>query len=385
MDQESPPSREQWAGLSLERQAMLWGLAIVLLAAILYFLSPILAPFVAGTAVGYLLDPVADRLQRAGFSRLGAALLLLVLFILVMATALLLIAPVLSRQLAGFLTSLPGYLATLQGLLSDLSEKLTGDYVNGLLQKIGLGGAGSSFDAQKYLNDLVAEGASLVGDFLKSLLTRGAALLNVVSLIFVTPVVAFYILLDWDQMIAECDKLVPPRHRKDVRALARDVDRALAGFLRVVCARPVADWLEFRLPDRDFRWRSELHTLCRLDHGFCLVDHRGAGAGVAKLAVARGRDRGGEHGTVSRRQRPLAASGRGVGWPTSGLADVCAVRLRLAFRLYGSHRRRAGGGRRRRRPALHRAPLPRERDLSSAAFRDVSDGRFRRGAAGSEL
>jgi predicted PurR-regulated permease PerM len=232
MDQESPPSREQWAGLSLERQAMLWGLAIVLLAAILYFLSPILAPFVAGTAVGYLLDPVADRLQRAGFSRLGAALLLLVLFILVMATALLLIAPVLSRQLAGFLTSLPGYLATLQGLLSDLSEKLTGDYVNGLLQKIGLGGAGSSFDAQKYLNDLVAEGASLVGDFLKSLLTRGAALLNVVSLIFVTPVVAFYILLDWDQMIAECDKLVPPRHRKDVRALARDVDRALAGFLR---------------------------------------------------------------------------------------------------------------------------------------------------------
>jgi predicted PurR-regulated permease PerM len=232
MEQESPPAREQWAGLSLERQAMLWGLAIVLLAAILYFLSPILAPFVAGIAVGYLLDPVADRLQRAGFSRLGAALLLLVLFILVTGTALLLLAPVLSRQLAGFLTSLPGYLATLQGLLSDMSEKLTGDYVNGLLQKIGLGGAGSSFDAQKYLNDLVAEGASLVGDFLKSLLTRGAALLNVVSLIFVTPVVAFYILLDWDQMIAECDKLVPPRHRKDVRALARDIDRALAGFLR---------------------------------------------------------------------------------------------------------------------------------------------------------
>jgi predicted PurR-regulated permease PerM len=232
MDQESPPLREQWAGLSLERQAMLWGLAVVLLAAILYFLSPILAPFVAGTALGYLLDPVADRLQRLGLSRLGAALLLLVLFILVVAAAMLLIAPLLSHQLAGFLTSLPGYLTTLQGLLLDLSEKLTGDYVKSLLEKVGLGGAGSSFDAQKYINDFVGEGASFMGNFLKSLLTRGAALINVVSLIVLTPVVAFYMLLDWDQMIAECDKLVPPRHREDVHALARDIDRALAGFLR---------------------------------------------------------------------------------------------------------------------------------------------------------
>jgi predicted PurR-regulated permease PerM len=232
MDQELPSAREQWAGLSLERQAMLWGLTILLIAAILYFLSPILAPFVAGMALGYLLDPVADRLQQAGLSRLGAALLLLVAFILVVTVALLLIVPVLSRQLAGFITSLPGYLATLQGLLLDLSEKLTGEYVNGLLQKIGLGGAGSSFDAQKYINDLVGEGASLMGDFLKSVLTRGVALINVVSLIVVTPVVAFYILLDWDQMVAECDKLIPPRHREDVRALVRDIDRALAGFLR---------------------------------------------------------------------------------------------------------------------------------------------------------
>jgi predicted PurR-regulated permease PerM len=226
------PQRGQWAGLTVQQQAILWGAALAALAAVLYFLSPILAPFVAGTALGYLLDPVADRLQKAGLSRLGAALLLLVLFILLVATLLLLVVPVLSRQFATFITSLPGYVATLQGLLTDMSDKLTGEYFSGLLQKFGLGGAASTIDVQKYINDIAAEGAVLAGDFLKSMLTRGVALINVISLIVVTPVVAFYMLLDWDKMVAVCDQLVPPRHRSDVRALARDIDKALAGFLR---------------------------------------------------------------------------------------------------------------------------------------------------------
>ncbi len=231
-DQNSLPGRSRWAGLSVQQQATLWGLALAALAAVLYFLSPILAPFVAGTALGYLLDPVADRLQRAGLSRLGAALLILILFILLLGTVLLLIAPVLSRQFAGFVTSLPGYVTTLQGLLSDWSEKFTSQYFNDILQKFGLGAPGTSFDAQKYINDIAAEGAVLLGDFLKSMLTRGVALINVVSLVVVTPVVAFYMLLDWDQMVAVCDQLVPPRNRADVRTLARDIDKALAGFLR---------------------------------------------------------------------------------------------------------------------------------------------------------
>jgi predicted PurR-regulated permease PerM len=231
-DQNLRPKRAQWAGLTLQQQAALWGLAFVGLAAVLYFLSPILAPFVAGTALGYLLDPVADRLQKAGLSRLGAALLLLVLFLLLLAAFLLLIVPILSRQFAVFLTTLPGYVATLQGLLTDLSDKFTGAYFSGLLQKFGLGGAASTIDVQKYINDIAAEAAVLLGDFLKSMLTRGVALINVVSLIVLTPVVAFYMLLDWDNMVDVCDKLVPPRHRADVRALSRDIDKALAGFLR---------------------------------------------------------------------------------------------------------------------------------------------------------
>ena len=221
-----------WAGLNLERQLLLWIITLFSFGAILYFLSPVLAPFVAGTALGYLLDPVADRLQKLGLSRLSAALLLLVLFIAVVVTATLVLFPILSRQLAGLITALPGYLQTLQGLISDWHERFTSDYFSEFLEKIGLSGAASSFDAQKYINELIDQVTNVAGDFLKSLIWRGYALINVVSLIVITPVVAFYMLLDWDDMISVIDNLVPPRHRADVRLLARDIDRALAGFVR---------------------------------------------------------------------------------------------------------------------------------------------------------
>jgi predicted PurR-regulated permease PerM len=222
----------KWAGLSLERQLMLWGLTLLALAATLYLLSPVLAPFVAGTALGYLLDPVADRMQRWGVSRLGAALLLLSAFIAFVVTALVILLPILTHQLAGFLTALPGYLQTLNGLVIEWSARFSSDYFKEFLEKYGIGVPTLNFDVEKYFNDLASQGAALIGDFLKSLIWRGYALINVISLIVITPVVAFYMLLDWDHMVQIIDELVPPRHREDVRMLARDIDRALAGFVR---------------------------------------------------------------------------------------------------------------------------------------------------------
>lgn len=219
-------------GLGLERLLAAWAAAILLVFALFYFLSSALAPFLAGLALGYLLDPVADRLQNLGLSRLGASLTILTVFILLVATVVLLVAPVLTRQLTDFIESLPGYLTTLQGLLARLSRETTGDFVRGVYEKLGLPTADASLDTQKYVNDLASEAARMGGAFLKSLVSGGAALVNMASLAVVTPVVAFYILLDWDDMVATLDSLVPPRRREDVRAIARDIDRALAGFLR---------------------------------------------------------------------------------------------------------------------------------------------------------
>ncbi|WP_428988653.1 AI-2E family transporter [Methylocapsa aurea] len=219
-------------GLGLERQLALWAAAILFVFAAFYFLSSVLAPFLAGLALGYLLDPVADRLQTLGFSRLGASLVILTVFVVLAAMIVVLVAPVLTRQLTEFIESLPGYLTTLQGLLTRVSREATGDFVRSIYEKLGLPTTDASLDTQKYVNDLTGEAARMGGAFLKSLVSGGAALVNMASLVVITPVVAFYILLDWDDMVATLDQLVPPRHRDDVRAIARDIDRALAGFLR---------------------------------------------------------------------------------------------------------------------------------------------------------
>lgn len=216
--------------LSLERQLLLWGLVLGVAYLTLYYLGSVLTPFIAGSVLGYLLDPVADRLQAWGFSRLGAALLLLSIFIMLVAAALILVLPILSRQFTGFVASLPGYLSTLETLITEWGERLTSDY-NSILTRFGFDASAASADFHKYVHDLTANSANLAGDFLRSLVSRGMALINVVSLIVVTPVVAFYMLLDWDNTVAALEELVPPRHRVEARQLAHDIDRALSGFL----------------------------------------------------------------------------------------------------------------------------------------------------------
>ncbi len=217
---------------ALDRRLAFWTATILLVFALFYFLSAVLAPFLAGLALGYLLDPVADRLQTLGLSRLGASFVILTVFVVLAAAIVLLIAPVLTRQFSEFLESLPGYLTTLQGLLTHVSREATGDFMRSVYEKLGLPVSDASLDTQKYVNDLASEAARMGAAFLKSLVSGGAALVNMVSLVVITPVVAFYILLDWDDMVATLDQLTPPRYRDDVRAIARDIDRALAGFLR---------------------------------------------------------------------------------------------------------------------------------------------------------
>ena len=226
-----PAPQEPGRRLSLERQLLLWGLALAVVLAVAVSVRAVLTPFVAGAVLGYLLDPVADRLQKMGLSRLGAALLLLSLFTIIFGAALLLLAPVLARQLEGFVSSMPDYLAALQTLFSEWSEKITADY-NALLKEHGLEASLPSLDLQKRFNDLAGEMGGYLADFARSILSRGVDLINILSVIVVTPVVAFYMLLDWDDMLKVMEELAPPRHRDDLRALAREIDKAMGGFFR---------------------------------------------------------------------------------------------------------------------------------------------------------
>nr|WP_246679319.1 AI-2E family transporter [Mesorhizobium sp. B2-6-2] len=205
----------------LRRQIFFWLATAVLLALFLYIFSGILLPFVAGMVLAYFLDPVADWLQRLGLSRLMATVVILIAFIVVVVLALVILVPVLATQMADFARKLPEYLTRLQSLITSFDPKW-------LEQRFGVNAAG----LRDGLNSLLTTGFSLLTTVFTSIWSSGVALVSVVSLFVVTPVVAFYMLLDWDRMVAEVDGWVPRDHVETVRALARDINTATAGFVR---------------------------------------------------------------------------------------------------------------------------------------------------------
>jgi predicted PurR-regulated permease PerM len=217
--------------MRIEWQIGFWIGAFLLFVLLLWLFSGVLLPFAAALALGYLLNPVIDRLEKLGFNRLGATLLIMAILALVLVLISVLIVPVLWRQLASFIEAFPSYAIKLQELISAETERLSRDYGGVLMDKLGLGKK-SSGDLASATNDLVAQATQWLAAFVNSLLTRGAALISLISLLVVTPVVAFYMLLDWEKLLTTIDGLVPLRHRETVRGLAREIDRALAGFLR---------------------------------------------------------------------------------------------------------------------------------------------------------
>jgi len=162
---------------------------ILLFVLLLWLFSGVLLPFAAGGALGYLLNPLVDRLERVGFGRLSATLFIMACLVLVLALIFVLIVPVLWRQLASFIEAMPAYAVKLEGLISAASENLEREY------KLGLGN-NTGPDLGNVTNNLVAQAAQWAASFLNSILTRGEALITLGSLLVVTPIVAFYMLLD---------------------------------------------------------------------------------------------------------------------------------------------------------------------------------------------
>jgi predicted PurR-regulated permease PerM len=184
-------------------------------------LSAILLPFVAGMALAYVLNPVVGRLQALGSGRLIATFVVISLFVLAFVVLVLLIAPILGSQLASFIENIPGYVQRLQSLLTDPNKpwlnRLVGESLGGSNQAVG---------------DLISQGVGWLTAFLRSLWSGGRALVSLFSLVVVTPVVAFYLIYDWERMLNAVDGWVPRPHRDTVRQLAREIDTVIAGFVR---------------------------------------------------------------------------------------------------------------------------------------------------------
>ncbi|MCA3564929.1 MAG: AI-2E family transporter [Methylocystis sp.] len=208
--------------MTLQRKIGFWLSAFAIFAAVVWILRDVLMPFAAGMVLAYLLDPLADRLEKWGLGRMGASLLILIAFVLLFVMLLVVAVPLLGTQVMAFIEKAPGYVTRLQILLVEQGGPL--------LQKVG--GEKALDDLQTSLGDFVGKAMSWLGTFLTSIWSGGQALLGILSLLVVTPVVAFYILLDWDRMVARVDSWVPVDQRETVRQIMGDIDTAISSFLR---------------------------------------------------------------------------------------------------------------------------------------------------------
>ena len=209
------------SGSGLQRQIIFWLLFLAGFIAFLMVFSTILLPFIAGMALAYFLDPVADRLERIGLSRLMATVVILIGFVVVFALSLVVIIPIIFTQASDFIQKMPGYVSKLQEFLTSPDAAWLPDWVSGQMDTIKQNSA-----------KLLEQGAGFLGTLFQQLWNSGLALLDIISLFVITPVVAFYLLLDWDRMVERVDSWVPRDHVATVRQIARDMNATIAGFVR---------------------------------------------------------------------------------------------------------------------------------------------------------
>src|SRR6202451_1906405 len=207
--------------MHIERHIVFWIVALAVFVGLLWLLSPILCPFVLGLALPYVLDPLANRLAKRGLSRLVAASFILGGFVLALALLLLLIARVLAKQLSVFIDNAPVYAQRLQGLVSDPNhpwlKRIVGDNLCG---------------GDHSVSDLMNQAMGYVTTVLASLWTKGQTLISIFSLLIITPVVAFYLICDWDRMVSAVNSLIPLPQRDTVRRLGHDIDATISAYVR---------------------------------------------------------------------------------------------------------------------------------------------------------
>jgi len=202
-----------------------WRIALVLLVVfglVLFFLGSVVLPFVAGILVAYFLDPVVDRIERAGLSRTLATTLVTVLFFVVVGVTLALAIPALHHQVVGLMETVPKTIERLRDLAAPWIERFADDLADeAVLAKLREAAGGMAKNLLSWVTQLLA-----------SIWSGGLALLNLLSLVVITPVVAFYLLRDYDRLVHEIDQMLPRREAPTIRKLAKDMDAVMAGFIR---------------------------------------------------------------------------------------------------------------------------------------------------------
>jgi len=217
-----PPRTPERSGMTMRQQGLFWLGALVVIFLALYLLSPILLPFVLGIILAYLLNPIVTRLERIRVRRGVGALLVSGVIILVFSLLLSFMVPFLANEISNLIASLPEIIRNLQKFAAEQGAPI--------IERIG--GPEAVGEVQRAIADMVRSAGGLLNDLLASIWSGGEAVMNAFMLVIVTPIIAFYLLIDWPRMTRTLDSWLPRRHDDTVRRLWREMDHSIAGFLR---------------------------------------------------------------------------------------------------------------------------------------------------------
>ena len=209
--------------LSERKQRRIWMVVGVVTIIVLWLLHDVLFPFVAGMVLAYFLDPLVDRLERRRISRTWGTSIVLLGFLLLFTAFLLMLAPLIYDQTVTFAQNLPRYLSEINMRLMPKLEALR--------PRLGITGTLSN-EVAEAVRERGAAIFDWLGKSMGSLVAGGLAIFDIIATLVLTPVVAFYMLRDWDNMVAKVDSWLPRRFAGTIRQLGHDADHSIAGYLR---------------------------------------------------------------------------------------------------------------------------------------------------------
>lgn len=200
-----------------------WGLVAFAVGWVVWLLGPVLTPFVLAALIGWLGDPMVDRLERRGRSRAVAVTLVFALMTLLVALVLIILVPMIERQIVTLIDSLPEYRDWLLGTALPWIEQRTGYEVVSWL------------DTERLIELIRGhwqQAGGVAATVLAYVSRSGFAILAFVINLVLVPILAFYFMRDWDLLVERCASLVPRDHIGTATRLARETSDSLGGFLR---------------------------------------------------------------------------------------------------------------------------------------------------------
>lgn len=207
--------------MTLRNQVLIWVGFFLVTILVLWVFRSILLPFVVGLALAYLLNPLISILQRARIGRAFASAIVLFFVLALIFGLFLMLVPLVGQQVIGLAAQVPGYVTDLQALAQTLAPQLA--------EWLGPEHA-AQFEAS--LTDLIGRGVELAGAITAQVAQSGITVLNTIAILFITPVVAFYLLLDWEGMVKRVDDLLPRAYRDEIRGVLDQIDKSMAGVIR---------------------------------------------------------------------------------------------------------------------------------------------------------